>query len=190
MEDGRVEGSDSFRLYRGKCSEEIGETILLPNSSAQEMVKLEPTEYSSSGEWVHFRNGDGTIISCRTFKDDKFPVTDKILKMGKRIELVLPKLILESIEKAQVFAKRDHWVDESVIINIEESKIFVEAQNDAGKFQDSLNMRYKGDPIGFMISPNLLKSILKETNIAELDDVANKIKFKGVNWEYVAMLKI
>lgn len=188
-EDGIVEGSDSYRLYHGKCSDKIGVDFLIQNNAAQEMVKIQPTSFELTDEFVHFKTAENVIISIRLFADDKYPNTDRIIAMNSNMEEIeFPKTMSKIIDKSFVFAKRDHWVEEEVEISVAENVLTLHAKNDYGWLRERVKVRYDGE-LSFLISPKLLQSIIDETNFAKIDLSAFRLIFQGKNWVYVAMLK-
>lgn len=184
--EGFVEASDNLRISRCELKEEMPiDTFLIPATSVVTMLRLAPTEIAQGKGWVHFRNPAKTIMSARLY-EDSYPPTHKILH-SKGERLVLPKTVNEGLERAGVFAKRDHVLDESVSITIADMQFKIRAEADSGWFEEKMNIKYKGTPISFSITPYLLKGILTETQDCYVSDT--KLKFEGENWIYVSMLK-
>lgn len=185
-ESGFIEASDSYRVARCELSGDIPfKTFLLPASSAVEVVKFNPTHIAEGKGWVHFKTERESVLSCRIF-EDTFPDTKPILKM-KGIPLTLPKTIEEVMEKATIFAKRDHVLDEIISITLHENRFKIKATSDSGWFEEEVNIRYDGEEVEFHITPYLLKGILAETQTCELSP--DKLKFEGENWIYITMLR-
>ena len=186
-ESGFIEASDNYRITRCELLQEFPvETFLLPADAAIVMVRVNPISIAKSQGWIHFQNEYGTILSCRIM-EDAFPNTTGFLNMEGQ-KLTFPPSITEVLERASIFSKRDHLLDEHVTITIESNKIKVESKSDTGWFSEELNMRYSGDPVYFMISPYLLTGILKETLTFIVS--ATKLKFEGERWTYLSALKI
>lgn len=187
-QSGIIEASDSYRITHCDLKEELQfNTFLLPAISAVEVVKINPTSISIGKGWVHFKAEDETIISCRII-NDKFPDTTPILNV-KGTRLILPQTTNEILEKAMVFAKRDHILDEMVMITIHEKKLIINAKNETSWYEEDVNMNYNGEKIVFSITPYLLKSILSETKECTISNEITKIKFEGEGWQYVTLLR-
>jgi len=186
--EGYMEASDSYRITRCQFDGELQdiETFLLPATSAVEVMKINPTEISQSESWVHFRNEIGTIFSCRILEGD-YPNASRVLNTSGR-KIVFPKRLRESMERANIFAKRDHILEESVRMEFKKKSLIVSADSPNGWYEERLNIRYDGDEFTIIISPFLLKGILEEINECEVSD--RFIKFEGENWIYVAALMI
>jgi DNA polymerase III sliding clamp (beta) subunit (PCNA family) len=186
---GFVEASDSYRFARRQLSAEmpIG-SVLIPALSVVEITKLDPkpTRVAEGKGWIHFRNSTGTIISCRIF-EDRYKDLSPFLKVeGTRV--VFPEGLDEILARAMVFSKRDHMLEEEIVIIIKDKILKMAAKSDSGWFREETDMpNFKGEPIKFVITPYLLKGILSETKVCELTH--NRIKFEGTGWIYISILK-
>jgi DNA polymerase III sliding clamp (beta) subunit (PCNA family) len=184
--EGYIEASDSFRLIKCELGEEISVAdFLLPATSAIEVKRLDPVCIAESKGWIHFLTINETVISCRTFEDN-YPDASRVLE-GNGKQITFPKTILDIVERASIFSKREHVLDERVEIEILKNKIVVKSKADCGWFEEEANIVYDNKPIFFCITPYLLKDILSET--LECIVCENKLKFEGDNWIYVTMLR-
>jgi len=184
--EGFLEASDSFRITRYNVNDIPVKTFLIPATSCTEVLQLTPTHIAEGKGWVHFKNEIGTTLSCRVFEDDKFPQTKLILLMEGQ-DIIFPKNSLEVLERASVFSKREHMIDEVVEIILEEKKLTIKSSSDTAWFEESLNFKYEGDPFTFMVTPYLLKGILSQTLNCTIGK--DKLKFESEDWVYVTMLK-
>lgn len=186
IEENYIEASDSFRITRCILNEKMQvKAFLLPATSAIHIVKLNPTHIAEGNGWVHFKTSEETVISCRIF-EDSYPVTESFFKT-KGIEITLPKTTLEIIDRAAVFAKRDHILDEVLIVTLENKRFKIRAESTNGWIEEETNIKYSGDVISFMITPYLLKGILSETLVCHY--CKDRLLFVGENWKYLTILK-
>ncbi len=190
--EGIVEGSDGFCIIRCRVTDKEGEDVvmpvkefLLPASAAVQVIRLHPTKIATGDGWIHFQTTEGTILSCRIFEDE-YPDCEQFMKV-EGIEIRLPKGIEEILDRAAVFAKRDHFMDERITISLEAKKVLVESKSDAGWFKETARVRYDDSPVSFAITPYLLKDILKDSTTCELSE--DRLKFEGAGWEYITMLR-
>jgi len=180
-----IEAADGYRIARCQLEEKMPvRTFLIPATSVVELIKLELEMIADGEGWVHFQTDEGTIISCRVF-EDKFPECSHFMNV-EGVPITFPKTINEVLDRAAVFSKRDHFLDEHIIITLEDKRLKVSSESDSGWFEEDINTKYDGDPVTFSIIPYLLKDILAETLTCTLGE--NRLKFKGVNWEYLSML--
>ena len=184
-EDGIIEGSDSMKIMRCELPEKSPvKTFLLPARAAAILLPYNPTYIADGEGWIHFKTESDTEISIRIFEDE-FPNTDTIVNVeGKTMSF--PKTFADMLERAAVFSKRDHIIDESVTIRIDDNKIKIKAASIGGWIEEEANMRYKDDPIEFNIAPYLLKGILNETHDFIINE--DKLKFEGDGWSYITLL--
>ena len=185
--EGNMTGSDGYKIMHCETGQELPiETFLLPASSATEVISLNPTHISEGKGWVHFQSKEKTVLSCRIFEEDVYPEVTNALKV-EGIELTFPQTIDEILERAAVFAKRGHILDESIVITIENNRLKTKAKSDTGWIEETVNIRYNDDPLLFSFTPFLLKGILKETHNFILGERA--MKFEGAGWVYLSMLR-
>lgn len=185
--NGRIEASDDSRIIQCKLEKKLPvDTFLIPATSVTQLVKLNPTQVASGKSWVHFKTDERAVISCRTF-EDSFPNIGQHLNV-EGVEITLPKITSDILDRAVVFAKRDHILDEEVSITLNNNRIKIEARSETGGwFEEEANMKYNDELIAFLISPYLLKDILLETQTCIICE--NRLKFNGLNWSYVTVLK-
>lgn len=182
-----VEASDGYRVLQYTLNDKIKTPeFLLPVSAASEVIKMEPTKISKSKGWIHFKTEEETIISCRTY-DGKFPNVDHLLQVDG-VELTFPKTLQQVLERAMVFAKRDHLLDEAITVYIADKEIRLESDSDTGWFKETAHIRYSGEAFNFRILPYLLHDILEKTNICIVGK--QRLKFSQAHWQYVMTLRI
>jgi hypothetical protein len=183
----QIEATDSFRIAIYKLSSKInGNNLLIPANSAIKIVKLFPTYIAQGENWIHFKNEEGAIISCRIFEEDYIDLSNHInIKKGKKLNI--PKSIIGIIERAEIFSKREHILDEEITLEIQENKIIIKSNSEAGWFEEKEKLNYSGEVFSFSIAPYLIKGILKETGDCIINE--SKIKFSTPDFEYVSQLK-
>jgi len=185
--EGFVEASDNCRISRFSLEESMPvDTFLIPATSILEVIKLPITKIAEGEGWIHFKTEEKTIVSCRVFSD-KFPDTSSALKVeGEKI--IFPTTLKDMLDKAMVFSKRDHSLDENVTILLNNKKITVKSQSDTGWFEEveKLEEAINGELI-FNITPYLLRDILNQQHICILSN--RMMRFEGESWEYVTTLR-
>lgn len=185
-QSGYVEASDGLRIAWHELTDKMPiPTFLIPATSVIEVVKLNPNGIAVGKGWVHFRTKEKTIISCRILAEE-FVQTAPLLRL-QGTEVFLPAGLDEVLDRATVFSKRDHLLDEEVLITIKNKKLIMEAKSESAWFKEEVDINFNSEPLTFSITPYLLKGILSETSACELSD--KKIKFKGPKWIYVGLLR-
>jgi len=184
--DGIVESTDNFRVTRYQQKEAMPtNTFLTPVSSIRELVKYPIVKIAEGRGWVHFKTEEKTLFSCRIF-EDRFPDTSPILEV-KGKEIVLPKSIGESLDRASVFSKQEQFLNESIKITLSDEQMKICAKMDGAWFEETSHIKYREDPITFSINPTFLKEIVEQAGTCILGE--NQVKFTGNNWEHVIALQ-
>jgi len=184
-ENGYMEASDSFCLTRCTFSDDVPvKTFLIPATSAIQVIRLAPTQIAEGKGWIHFKNEEGSVISCRALAD-QFPDASHLLKVeGHR--LILPEAISEALDRASIVAKRDHPLEEMVTIEIKDKTLLISSNSKESWFKEELRINFK-EHIKFNITPYLLRKILTKTRECIVSD--SKLKFEGEGWSYIAALR-
>lgn len=185
-QNGFIEASDGNKITRCNLSDELPiKTMLIPATSVEQIVKLNPIKVAEGKGWIHFLTEEKTIISCRIL-EDAFPNTLPHMNV-KGTQISLPEKIEEVIDRAMIFAKRDHLLEEALTITFSPKKCEVAAKSETNWFKETLNSTYNGEVISFIITPYLLKGILSET--LTFIHSKEKLKFAGDGWIYIAALR-
>ena len=185
VKDTILQSSDGYRIAYYGMDEPVDADIVIPATSCPAILKFQPRKIAITEGWAHFQNEDKAVLSCRILAE-KFPDTSKFLEM-EGVEIKLPKMD-EILEKAGIFSKRTFAVDECVTITLKDKKLLIRSESETGWFEESAKIEYKGEPLSIMVSPYLIKDILKEEVITLYND--NRLLFTGDNWQYLTMLKM
>lgn len=187
-EEGFIEGSDSFRAIRTQLSKAVAiPTFLIPATSVNILLKLNPTKIASGTGWVHFKTKIGTVMSCRIL-EDSFPDLTKLLKV-KGSEITFPKTISEILERASVFKVSDGSSNvELVSITLENNRIKIKSNSDTGWFSEDAKTVYDGDKLEFSIVPSLLKNILLTVKTCVFN--GSMLKFEGETWKFITVVNV
>lgn len=184
--DGGITASDNYKVMMCDTGQELPvKTFLIPAKNASEVVRLDPHRIASGKGWIHFEDKEGTVLSCRIFEEAYPKSKKKIEVIG--VELSFPPTIIEIMERAGIFSKREHILDEAVQIFIANNRMKIRAESPTGWMEETVNLRYDEEEIHFTITPYLLRDILKETTAFTLGEKA--LKFEGAGWVYVSALR-
>jgi len=188
VEEGLMEASDSFQIMRihlGYDNQFLFPATLIPAENIPDIIKINPTEVGKTDGWIHFRNMEGTQLSCRVLVDD-FPSTEQHFHAeGEQIEF--PDNMDKILDRVMVFTKEDNLMDEEMQVLLKGNKLKVKGKNEYGWMEETAKVKYEGKKASFWITPYLLKNILDRTNECSLGE--ERIKFEGEDWEYVAVLR-
>lgn len=188
VEETYMEASDSFQIMRVYLDVDNPFPFsgsLIPAENIGEIKKIEPHEVAETNGWLHFRNREGTVLSCRVLMDN-YPSTEGHFEVeGQR--LVFPDEMQKILDRVMVFTKRDNLMDEEMQVLLKKGQLLVKGENEYGWIKEQANVKYSGGKTSFWITPYLLKNILERSNECAIGK--EKIKFEGGDWEYVAVLR-
>lgn len=184
----RVESCDNFRLtvrYFDEGTNYFPEPLLLPFNAAKELTSFPAVEYAVENGWIHFRTEEDTVFSCRTFQDIEYPDLHKFMDMEGAV-LKLPSDLKEVLERASIFSANKIKSDQRIKVNLTEGKLTVFGEGDAGWFEESCRVRYKGCDTCFEINPDFMISILDLSDDAEVG--VDRLKLESEDFVHVVYL--
>ena len=181
----KLEASDNDRVAKFKTKTDLDKPTLIRKDSIKHIVSLGMTEFGETKNWMHFRNVNGLVISCRRYSED-FPDTDPAFKIkGKKMSL--PKGLEGAAERASVFTT-DNAEDDDILISLSTGKATIVGTGANGDFREVKKVEYAGPELTFMISPNQLIALTKKHNDAIVSQ--EKLKCKSGKFEFVAALGV
>lgn len=180
-----IEACDNHQVSRFKIKTDVGKSILIRKESLKHIVSLDMVEFSETKHWVHFRNSDGLILSCRHWVDE-YPSDDlsKVLQVDGE-PLILPKGLKEAVEKAEIFSI-ENVEGSNVIVNIKKGKFKITGKGPSGWFTEVKKSKYDGESLQFTIPPRLLVELVQRHNECEVSE--DRLKVKGGKFVYVTVL--
>ena len=192
--NGYVQGSDGYRLVQCKGEKLPISDFLIPAILVSNIATIAPIEISANDTWIHFRNKEKTIISCRMVDVEyvEQKVINRVLKMNSSNDIEFPEKIESMLDRLKTFAKRDYIFDEQIEVILSEGQMLMKATADVTKswVKEKAKVNFKGE-ITFSVTPAVFSDILKDTKFCSLNDDQTKAKFiaKDKSWEYVIMLR-
>lgn len=185
-----MESTDGYRCIRVDMLTPFTNTII-PMVVCRQVIGMTPTHVSITDGWVHFKNTAGVVLSGRIIQGT-FPNTSGILAQTYEdgVSIVFPIALKDIIDRAEVVGKKQHEMDSSIYVKIENKEITVESKSVEGWYKEVANIKYTGSPVEFIITPSLLKIVLDKLPQSVISDKCSQIRFTGEGWVYLAMLKL
>jgi DNA polymerase III sliding clamp (beta) subunit (PCNA family) len=181
-----VESSDGIRLTQFTLDQSFHRSsILIVGRSAKELIAYPITSVSLDENWAHFLTEEGTNISCRV-SVGKYPDTSKTSAVAG-FEVHFPARLHNVLERAEVFAERDYSLDEEVEIELSENQVKIRSKSESGWFEETALLRYKGEPVRFVVHPAFLKEVCQHNNTCIVGK--NRLKFYGEHWQHIIALR-
>uniref|UniRef100_A0A6M3KXF5 DNA polymerase n=1 Tax=viral metagenome TaxID=1070528 RepID=A0A6M3KXF5_9ZZZZ len=183
VNEDKIISSDNLRVSRFKI-DTIKDNFLILNNSASEIIKYNIIEYQLSSPWFYFRTKEGILICLRRI-NEKYRDTDNFFDSFKGKNIILPKGLKETIDKAAILAEGDSYLDKEINIIIEDNKIKCIGENNMGLIEAILPIESKVK-INFSINPIFFSSILNLSSYMTVG--SDRILFKSKNFEHLIAL--
>lgn len=183
--DGKLEASDGYSIAMTNTNTSFVQNIMLPATIAAEVIKIKPIVLSIVDSWVHFKTDQDVILSGRLIEGNYVDTTPHLKVSGKKF--IFPNTMLEVLERAVVFSKRDIFLDELVTITLSDKYMTITSKSDTGWFEEMVEVSYEDKPLTFAIPPYILQNILGKTKEAIIGE--NTIHFVEKDWHYMALLR-
>ena len=178
-----LEAADSNHIARYKIPIGVSESTLVRGESLKHIGQLGVNEMAETAAWMHFRNPQGLIFSCRRYVE-QFPEIGDILKL-EGSSATLPPGLAEAADKAAVFSEEN--VDDNFVrVELRSGKLRIKGQGISGWYSETKKIKYDGPTLAFLISPKLLQQIVKKHSDVIIS--ADRLKVEGGKWCYVACL--
>jgi DNA polymerase III sliding clamp (beta) subunit (PCNA family) len=156
-----IEATDNYQAARYKIETNLKKSVLIRRDSLKHIISLNMTKFNQSKNWIHFKNQEGLILSCRRFvrEVDDYPNISSILKT-KGDPIALPKGLKDAIEKAEIFSA-ENAEENQVIVNLRKGKLKITGRGASGWFCEIKKIKYRGQSLSFAIAPNLLIELVQ-----------------------------
>lgn len=181
-----LEAADGYRMARSHFEGADLPPILLPVTAAEIVVDYTVVTLGvgTGGEWARFSSSDGKTIVFTRLSSGNYPDLSALYDVSG-VNVELPDL-RDSLDRARIFAKRDHKIDEQINLELRPNQIEIKAICEGGQFAETV--RWKGDiTAAFSIHPDFLSGALSHSTTCTVGK--DKIRFRGTNWEHVIALR-
>lgn len=178
-----VTSSDNYRITRfdmgKKAAKTFPDALLISAVAAKSIVEYKPIEYALTDGWIHFRNDDGALFSCRRVLEETYPDFTKFLSV-KGAEIEFPSDLDEILDRALVMCN-----DQRVKVKIEKNKLTVATESDNGWFKEQTRIKYEGASNEFYMHPKFMRDTLKLNQKAV---IGAALKFTNDSFQHVVRL--
>lgn len=170
-------------------------TFLMPLICVNSLLNYNLKKIARGNGWASFNTSfnaiNDVIFSSRIFEieepepgeEETFAKIERVVRDVKGVEIVLPTLLGEVLDRAGVFAKEEHSFAETAILTLTKNKLTVSSHMEMGRFGEHLDIKYNGRPLSFNINPVFLKEIARKTRKCIVGE--RMIKFAGEDWEHI-----
>lgn len=187
MDGHSMEAADGYRMARMNFDLFDLPKALLPVTAAEVVADypIRTAAVGDAGEWMRFAANEGRTVIYARLSSGAYPDLSAIYEMDGH-QLVLPEKLFEMLNRARIFSKREHRIDEEVKIELRPTRITVKATCDGAQFSEGVG--WDGSTTAeFSIHPDFLSVALKSGTACIVGDT--KIKFIGEGWDHVISLR-
>ena len=183
-----LEASDGFRMARLFFPGADLPSLLLPVVAAEMVCAFDLTEVAvgEAGEWIRFAAAGGLTV-CARISSGTYPDLTRLYDVEGQ-SIGLPAGLRDVLDRARIFAKRDHRIDEQVTVELKPKRIVVRSQYEGGKFAETVHDAAQTRELSFSIHPDFLSAALQGKDMDCVVD-GSKIKFSGPSFEHVIALR-
>jgi hypothetical protein len=180
-----LEACDNVQLTRHRLKTPVERPVMIRSTAAKHIVTLDMIEFSETTSWMHFRNEEGVILSCRRFVEDDYPDLSEFMQIDGS-PIVLPKGVSAAVENASIFlsTKAEGYLVEVII---KPGRFRIKGLGTKGWYKERKELdSYKGEAITFRIPPKLLVEITEKYHEAIIS--SERIKVQGERFVYITSL--
>ena len=151
-----VEATDGRKATRYTLKTGVSCPLLVIGEDVRPVVESKPTEWGKTKEWVHFRNPQGLVISCR-YNPEEYPDLSHHFDV-KGPTITWPIELEDTLERAAIVKNNE---DPYVTISLHKKKATIIAVAKLAHTQETLKIDYDGSPFTFAICPTLLSEMVR-----------------------------
>lgn len=178
-----IEACDNFQICRWPMATGFKTSILVRQSSLKHIVPLGVTKFGETSGWLHFKNDDGLMLSCRKYEEEYRDMTQFLKVKGSPTRL--PKALADAAEKAAIFST-ENGRNDRILVELKAGRIRVRGEGTSGWYTEDKKIAYDGEEMRFLIAPALLTELTKKYEECSIGP--GRLKVKGDKYTYVACL--
>lgn len=178
-----IEAGTDFQACRWRLKTGFAEPAMFKPSSLKNVVSLGMVEFGETAGWVHFRNPNGLVLSCRRYLEDYPSLTEFLAEGGE--PAALPKGLAEAAARAEVFSQEN--TDNNMLeVSLRPGRLVLRGTGVSGWFEETPKVTYNGPKLTFLISPKILSDIV--TKHREMTLTTDRLRVDAGGYIYTAWL--
>lgn len=182
-----MEAFDNAQMTRYKLKTGVSRPFLVRRDALKYIPSFDFVEFAETKKWIHFRTSAGSIMSCLRYLSESKDFQDltPYLKIRGE-ETTLPKTLTSAAKKAEIFSKDED--DDLVLCELADNRMKITGRGPSGWYKRRMQVRYKGAPVKFRVSPRLLMELLKRHTECEISD-KRVLRVNGGKFVYAVCLE-
>lgn len=173
--------SDNSRIAKAILEKKM-QSMFIKASEVKNLTSIDPSSYTLSKAWLHFKNKEGCIFSIRRIEGsypDFFPHFD-----FEGDKVTLPQDITEGTDLATIFT--DAVEQPFIEITVHKNKCKLSVQSEGGGLKFSTDIKYTGNKVEFKVNPSFLAEMMKHSTTIIFTE--GKAKLETENFSLVTAL--
>lgn len=156
--------------------------MLLPAVAARVVSKFAVVDIAATEGWIHFSTEGSTHISCRAYYEGQEGIDLSHLLNAEGVEVgPLPKELETALERSDIFASAKTGTETTigevaVDVSIADNWCKIKCESAVGKYQEKVRIEYSGQPVAFMVAPELLRDAMKYQRVLSVCEGFVKLK--------------
>jgi len=179
-----VEACDNAQLTRYTLKTGVSKSLLINQEDIRHISKLHMTHLCETDSWVHFKNDNGLILSCRRHTME-FPDLSAPLELENPTKASLNPKISRAVDTAMVFSK-EQTDSNNVRVELTTNRMLIVGTGITGEYSEPPKVEYNGPDIKFLINPKTLLDLVKKQT--EIEIVEDRIRIKGDDYVHIICL--
>jgi DNA polymerase III sliding clamp (beta) subunit (PCNA family) len=179
-----IEACDNYQIARYPMETGLEESTLIRREALKHITTLDMNSFSETKSWMHFKNENGLVLSCRRYVED-YPDLQPYLSVKKGEKTEFPKGLKEATEKAEIFSQ-GNIESNQVEVSLCAGRLKLKGRGVTGWYSEVKKVSYSGGGISFLITPQLLRELV--TNYNECEITPGTLKVDSGSFIYVTCL--
>lgn len=180
-----VEACDNFHMMRYNVRTHLSAPFLILKQAAKHIAAVGCISVSETKNWVHFKNNEGLLLSCRRYEEDYPELGEHYKFRGNPTKF--PGGTQEAADLAGVFSG-ENPDDDQLTVTLGNGQIVIRGDGVSGWASEESRIKYRGPELSFRISPKLLINIVEKHRECELSP--DRLRAEGGSWVYLACLGV
>lgn len=180
-----ISATDNCQMAFASLKLPLKHSFLVQPQALLEAVRLNCEEMGETDFWLHFRNAEGSVLSCRKY-DLTFPPVDRVIdRQGEQWKL--PQGLKGAIDRASVFADNGDK-DARIKVNIRDKKVRISGVGSNGRYLEEQDTDSDMQAV-FHITPKMLINLLRRSDVCEIVP-GKQLLVKGPCYTYATSLQV
>lgn len=179
-----VEACEAYQAGRYHVRLPLKKDLLVRRFVLDGLDNFEPTRICNAKTWLHLKNDEGVVLSCRKY-EMPYPKLAAILKQDGD-EIKFPKYLPDVTNRTEVFAQEK--AERTVHVALEMNKAKISVRGQTGSHEELCRVRYDGPELAFFMPSDILRDACNRSNTCRISRTV--LRVVGKNYLYATTLGV